>query len=134
MLPFMRKVSKIERLPSHLAKEPDFLCYREVQICRAAAMAGLPEPEVVELSESDIPGASLAEPLESHALPALRWWLQCRGIKVPSSMKKKQVIMRYSILVAMLQLCTVQRTHPYTIYTLILRVREAVRMAVKLLT
>ena len=67
-------------------------------------MAGLPEPEAVELSESDIPGTSLAQPLESHALPALWWWLQCRGINVLSSIKKKQIIMRYSILVALLQL------------------------------
>ena len=27
----------------------------------------------VELTESDIPGAALSEPLEAHTLPALKW-------------------------------------------------------------
>jgi len=49
---------------------------------------------VVELTEDDIPGAGLSEPLESHTVPALKWWLLCRGIKVPSSWKKQQVIER----------------------------------------
>ena len=31
----------------------------------------------------------LREPLEIHGLPALRWWLSCRGMKVATSMKKK---------------------------------------------
>ena len=40
-----------------------------------------------ELTEDDIPGAALADPLESHTVPALKWWLLCHEIKVPSSWK-----------------------------------------------
>lgn len=28
----------------------------------------------VKLTESDIPGASLSEPLETHTIPELKWW------------------------------------------------------------
>jgi len=48
-----------------------------------------------ELTEDDIPGAALSEPLESATMHALKWWLQCRGVQVPSSFKKAQVIERY---------------------------------------
>ena len=48
----------------------------------------------VELTESDIPGALLSEPIESHTIPQLRWWLLCRGLKVPTSWKKQQLIAR----------------------------------------
>ena len=51
-------------------------------------------PVVVELTEDDILGAALAEPLESHTLPSLKWWLLCRGIKAPSSWKKQRLIAR----------------------------------------
>jgi len=49
----------------------------------------------ITLEPSDIPGAVLEEPFEAHAMPALRWWLLCRGIKAPVSWKKKQLITRY---------------------------------------
>ena len=49
----------------------------------------------IELDESDIPAAVLSTPLESHTVPELKWWLLCRGIKPPSSMKKAQLIARY---------------------------------------
>ena len=39
-------------------------------------------PISVTLSAADIPGADLSEPLESHAVASLRWWLLCRGIKL----------------------------------------------------
>ena len=55
-------------------------------ICGTAAM--------ITLEPSDIPGAVLEEPFEAHAMPALRWWLLCRGIKAPVSWKK-QLITRY---------------------------------------
>lgn len=45
----------------------------------------------VSLKPADIPGADLKEPFETHAMPALRWWLLCRGIRAPSSWKKQQV-------------------------------------------
>ena len=56
------------------------------------AVAG--SPAVVELSEADIPGASLEEPLEAHNVAALKWWLLCRGIKLQSSSRKKQLVAR----------------------------------------
>ena len=43
----------------------------------------------LELTEEDISGAALAEPLEFHTVPVLKWWLLCCGIKVPSSWKKQ---------------------------------------------
>lgn len=46
----------------------------------------------VELNENDIPGATLEEPLESATVPALKWWLLCRGIKAPSSWRKPKLI------------------------------------------
>ena len=50
---------------------------------------------VVKLTAADIHGASLSEPFEAHAIPALRWWLLCRGIAAPQSSKKAQLIQRY---------------------------------------
>lgn len=52
----------------------------------------------VELDEKDIPGAALSEPFECHAVPALRWWLLCRGIKAPTAWKKPQLISRFGVL------------------------------------
>ena len=53
------------------------------------------EPQVtVALTEADIPGALLNEPLEAHNVAALRWWLLCRDIKLPSSCRKRQLIER----------------------------------------
>ena len=49
---------------------------------------------VVGLTESDIPGAALSEPLEVHTVPALKWCLLCYGIKPPTSWKKPQLISR----------------------------------------
>ena len=50
--------------------------------------------EEVTLTAADIPGAELSQPVEKHAVAALRWWLLCRGIKAPTSMKKKDLISR----------------------------------------
>ena len=44
------------------------------------------------LTEDDIPGASLREPLESHTVAELCWWLLCQGITVPTSWKKVQIV------------------------------------------
>ena len=38
-------------------------------------------PVSVALTAAGIPGADLSEPLESHGVQALQWWLLCRGIK-----------------------------------------------------
>ena len=51
-------------------------------------------PVVVELSEEDIPGACLSEPLESQNVQALRRWLLCRGIRAPTTWKKSDLIKR----------------------------------------
>jgi len=45
----------------------------------------------ITLEPSDIPGAVLEEPFEAHAMPALTWWLLCRGIKAPVSWKKQPI-------------------------------------------
>ena len=52
------------------------------------------EAEEVTVTAADIPGAELAEPLDRHPMAALRWWLLCWGAKVPTSMKKKELIDR----------------------------------------
>ncbi len=50
--------------------------------------------EEVVLTAADIPGAELSEPLDKHPVAALRWWLLCRGIKVPTSNRKKDLVDR----------------------------------------
>ena len=52
-----------------------------------------PRPELI-LSPEDIPGAVLSQPYAKHTAAALRWWLLCRGVKVPSSLKKQQLVER----------------------------------------
>jgi len=51
---------------------------------------------ILTLTEDDIPGASLKEPLEKHNIAALKWWLLCRGIQVSSSSRKMNLIERYN--------------------------------------
>ena len=50
--------------------------------------------EEVSLNAEDIPGAVLTDPLDKHKIPSLRWWLLCRGITAPHSLKKKELIDR----------------------------------------
>ena len=52
------------------------------------------DKEEVRLTAADIPGAELSEPLEKHPVAALRWWLLCRGVIVPTSVRKKELIDR----------------------------------------
>ena len=47
------------------------------------------------LSPEDIPGPVLYKPFARHTAAALRWWLLCRGVKVPSSLKKQLVLDKY---------------------------------------
>ena len=47
------------------------------------------EPETIRLTEADIPGAKLTGPMDGHTIAELKWWLLCRGIKVPNSWNKK---------------------------------------------
>ena len=48
----------------------------------------------VRLTTDDIPGSTLKEPFSSHTAAALRWWLLCRGIKVPTSWNKHRLVSR----------------------------------------
>ena len=48
------------------------------------------------LTEQDIPGAALNEPLDQHTMPELWWWLLCHGIQVTASLRKNQLIKRFS--------------------------------------
>ena len=59
-----------------------------------ATVTTVSQPVTVELVEGDITGAALDEPLATHNIAALRWWLQCRGIKPVSSWRKQQLISR----------------------------------------
>ena len=36
--------------------------------------AGLSQ-QVAQLTEVDVPGAPLVEPMDKHSIPALKWWL-----------------------------------------------------------
>ena len=47
------------------------------------------------LTEQDIPGAALNEPLDQHTMPEPRWWLLCHGIQVTASLRKNQLIKRF---------------------------------------
>ena len=46
----------------------------------------------LELQDSDIEGAYLGEPLDSHTVEQLKWWLLCHGCTTPSSARKPQLI------------------------------------------
>ena len=48
--------------------------------------------QVVQLTEIDVPGASLEEPMDKHSIPALKRWLLCRGIEMSSSVRKGQLL------------------------------------------
>ena len=52
---------------------------------------------VLKLTEEDIPGAKLEEPMERYTIPELKWWLLCRGISLPTSLRKQQLLERYYI-------------------------------------
>ena len=59
-----------------------------------ATVASLSQHVQVKLVQEDIPGAALEEPLDAQNVTALRWWLQCRGIKLASSWRRHQLITR----------------------------------------
>ena len=54
----------------------------------------------VQLMKSDIPGVFRSEPFASHTIPQLMWWLLCRGIRVPTSWKKQQLISKLVIYIS----------------------------------
>ena len=55
-------------------------------------MEGGPSQKVVQLTKVDVPGALLEEPMDKHSIPALKWWLLYRGIEIPSSVRKGQLL------------------------------------------
>ena len=57
------------------------------EVCTSSTVA-------VELTEDDVPGASLDEPMEKQSVPAVKRWLLCRGIDIPTSTKKKKLLER----------------------------------------
>ena len=62
---------------------------------------------VVKLTAVDIPGAGLSEPFEAHAIPALRWWLLCRGIAASQSSKVAELCnCRISFFISLVALFT----------------------------
>ena len=69
-------------------------CY--VPLLIYVGLASMTDESAVEvkLTEEDIPGAKVDEPMEKHAIPELKWWLLCRGVRAPSSLKKQQLIDR----------------------------------------
>ncbi len=48
----------------------------------------------IELTEADVDGAYLEEPLEKHTVNALKRWLLCHGDSAPTSLKKLQLVER----------------------------------------
>ena len=48
--------------------------------------------QTVCLTEADVPGALLNEPIEGQSVPALKRWLLCRGIEMPRSAKKRKLL------------------------------------------
>jgi hypothetical protein len=67
-----------------------------------AALSASTSVEEVFLLPADIPGAELSEPLEKHPVAALRWWLLCRGIKISTSVRKKNLVERLANKVVLL--------------------------------
>ena len=48
------------------------------------------------LTEQDIRGAALNEPLDQHTTFEQRWCLFCHGIQVTASLRKNQLIKRFN--------------------------------------
>ena len=44
------------------------------------------------LTEDDVPGSSLSEPMEEQNVLALKWWLLCYDVEVASNIRKKQLL------------------------------------------
>ena len=49
-------------------------------------------PVLVTLTAADIPGSTLNEPLESHGVPALKLRLLYKGLTIPTSWRKQQLV------------------------------------------
>ena len=56
-----------------------------------------PSQQVVQLTEVDVPGALLEEPMDKHSIPASKRWLLCHGIEMSSSVRKRQLLHKYHL-------------------------------------
>ena len=105
-----RSISRVSANTSHLWRERGrsgelTVCFLFEFYAFTATMADQltrsnNEEASVQLTECDIPGASLSEPMASHTVPQLRWWLLCRDIRVPTSWKKQKLLSRLVSFVA----------------------------------
>ena len=76
-----------------------------------------PDAESLSLTEADVPGAFLSEPMASHTTPQLRWWLFCRGVKAPTSWNKTKLLSRYAPMSDMSIQCQTPHRHwPWIVY------------------
>ena len=70
----------MKELRTYLVPGRRYAVQRRPMLAMAVESTGAPSGQLtVELTEDDIPGAALHEPLDSHTVPALKWWLVCRG-------------------------------------------------------
>ena len=67
------------------------MCIQLSICCFGLGMATI-ELGILELTQDDILGAQLSEPLDSVTVPSLKWWLLCRGVQALSSWKKAKLI------------------------------------------
>ena len=70
-----------------------------------------PDTESITLKEANVPGALLSEPVASHTIPQLRWWLFCCGVSAPTSWNKTKPLSRYATVSDMTILHTYQVSH-----------------------
>ena len=54
-------------------------------------MEVVPSQQVIQLTESNIPGALVEEAMDKHGIPVLKQWLLCYGIETSSSVCKGQL-------------------------------------------
>ena len=96
--------TELERRSTYVLRYALFISYfcdiTVTVVCvrkRTDALAGSCAEKLERMAGSSgthpvVPGAILSEPLQSHAIQALRWWLLCRAL---SSWRKAQLIDRF---------------------------------------
>ena len=74
-----RSVERVQRMELFFQvyfTTTDYYDLRGISVVKATmAESLLASPTVGNMTESDVPGAHLSEPLASHTMPELRWWL-----------------------------------------------------------
>ena len=87
--------SAITHLDSGLYSTSKMASPSSTDAATVAASSGSSDVQMVVLNLADISGAKLEPPFEKHTRYALRFWLVCRGINVPSSSTKGAILTRY---------------------------------------